>query len=101
MIIPDIKNPFETEKSDEADKKKVKQPKFLKHVEKAVKPVEKALKPVGDAISSGANAIGKVGDQIAAKSEEIFRNKDLMKRQMLFYGVVRLYNDYLEQFVNQ
>jgi hypothetical protein len=59
------------------------------------------LKPVGDAISVGADAIEKVGDQIVVKSKELFRNKELVKRQMLFYGAVRLYNDYLEQFMNQ
>ena len=87
LILPNVKNLFDAVKAEKADKKKVKLPEFLK--------------PVGDAISSGADAIRKVGDQIAAKSEEIFRNKDLMERQMLFYGVVRLYNDYLEQFMNQ
>ena len=52
------------------------------------------------ALSSGADAIGKVGTQVASKSEEVFRNKSLMKRQMLFYGVVSLYNDGLEKFMN-
>lgn len=53
-----------------------------------------------EAFSAGADAIGKVGAQIASKSEEVFRNKSLVKRQMLFYGVVRLYNDGLEKFIN-
>lgn len=52
------------------------------------------------AIVSGAEAVGKVGNQVAVKSEEIFRNKSLMKRQMLFYGVINLYNDGLDSFVN-
>jgi len=51
-------------------------------------------------LSSGANAIGKVGTQVTAKSEEVFRNRPLMKQQMLFYGVVSLYNDGLEKFMN-
>ena len=38
---------------------------------------------------------------MATKSEELFRNKSLMKRQMLFYGVIHLYNDGLEKFMNQ
>lgn len=53
-----------------------------------------------EALSAGADAIGKVGAQIASKSEEVFRNKSLVKRQMLFYGVVRLYNDGLDKFIN-
>lgn len=52
------------------------------------------------AFSSGADAISKMGIQVASKSEEVFRNKSLMKRQMLFYGVVSLYNDGLEKFMN-
>lgn len=52
------------------------------------------------AISSGADAVRKVGSQVAIKSEELFRNKSLMKQQMLCYGVVNLYNDGLETFIN-
>ena len=53
------------------------------------------------ALKNGADAIGKMGSHVAAKSEELFRDKNLMKRQMLFYGVVHLYNDGLEKFMNQ
>lgn len=70
----------------EADEKKHKKVDILKGIKKA--------------FSTGADAIGKVGTQVASKSEEVFRNKSLMKRQMLFYGVVSLYNDWLEKFVN-
>ena len=58
------------------------------------------LKLVKNAISSGADAIERVGAQVASKSEEMFRNKTLMKRQMLFYGVINLYNDWLDKFIN-
>ncbi len=58
------------------------------------------LKGVKKAFSTGADAIEKIGTQVASKSEEVFRNKSLMKRQMLFYGVVNLYNDGLEKFMN-
>ena len=58
------------------------------------------LKGVKKAFSTAADVIGKVGTQVASKSEEVFRNKSLMKRQMLFYGVVSLYNDGLEKFMN-
>ena len=58
------------------------------------------LKGAKKAFSTGADAIGKIGTQFASKSEEIFRNKSLMKRRMLFYGVVSLYIDGLEKFMN-
>lgn len=67
--------------------------------EKKYKKID-ILKGVKKAFSTGADAIGKVGTQVASKSEEVFRNKSLMKRQMLFYGVVSLYNDWLEKFMN-
>ena len=51
----------------------------------------KIFRAVQKAFSSGADAIGKAGNQVAIKSEEVFRNRALMKRQMLFYGVVKLY----------
>jgi len=53
------------------------------------------------AFETGVGVIGEVGNQVAAKSEELFRNKSLMKRQMLFYGVVNLYNNDLDAFMNQ
>lgn len=58
------------------------------------------LKGVKKVFSTGADAIEEVGAQVASKSEEVFRNKSLMKRQMLFYGVVNLYNNWLEEFMN-
>lgn len=70
----------------------------------------KLFRVVQKAFSSGADAIGKAGSQVAVKSEEVFRNKALMKRQMLFYGVVKLYHGAkddeghlhgLEEFMNQ
>lgn len=76
----------QTENQDDFEEKK-KTPAFLNA---AIKVFE-----------SGADAIEKVGKQVAVKSEEIFRNKSLMKRQMLFYGAVHLYTDGLENFMNQ
>ena len=69
---------------------------------KAVKPKKpRFIKAAQRAIESGAEAIGKVGNQVAMRSEELFRNKSLMKRQMLFYGAIHLYNDGLEEFMNR
>ena len=55
------------------------------------------LRNVKKALSKGVDALEKV---VASKSEELFRNKSLMIRQMLFYGVINLYNDGLEKFMN-
>ena len=58
------------------------------------------LKNVKKAFSTVADVTETVGTQVASKSEEVFRNKLLMKRQMLFYGVVILYYEGLEEFMN-
>ena len=52
------------------------------------------------AFSSGAEAFSQFGNEVASRSEELFRNKTLMKNQMLFYGVVALYRNGLEDFMN-
>lgn len=90
-LIPMSVNPF-IHQNDEnkGEKRKFKMPE-----------VPNIFRPVGNAIAAGADVIEKMGDQIAAKTEEIFRNRELMKRQMLFYGVVRVYNDWLEKFMDQ
>lgn len=62
--------------------------------------VSKLFKAAQKAIESGAEVVEKAGTQVVARSEELFRNKKLMKRQMLFYGVIHLYNDGLEKFMN-
>ena len=59
------------------------------------------LKPVENVLAAEADNISKVGDQLAERTEELFRNKELMKKQMLFYGVVRVYNECLEEFMEQ
>ena len=50
------------------------------------------------------SAIGDTFTELSTKamifSEENFKNKKAMERQMLFYGVIRLYNDGLETFMN-
>lgn len=68
---------------------------------KIVKPkVPEFIKTAQKVIETGAEAVGKVGNQVAARYEEILRDKNLMKKQMLFYGVIHLYKDGLEKFMN-
>ena len=59
------------------------------------------LKPEENVLAAEADNISKVVDQLAERTEELFRNKELMKKQMLFYGVVRVYNECLEEFMEQ
>lgn len=58
------------------------------------------LSAAKSALLSGAEAFSQFGNEVASRSEELFRNKSLMMCQMLFYGVVVLYQDWLEAFMN-
>ncbi len=50
------------------------------------------------------NSIGGVVTELSTKalvfSEENFKNKKVMERQMLFFGVIHLYSEGLETFIN-
>lgn len=52
-------------------------------------------------LESGIDVFEKIGKNVAVKSEEIFRSKSLMKRQMLFYGAVHFYWNGLENFMDK
>ena len=52
-------------------------------------------------LESGVDVFEKIGKNVAVKSEEIFRSKSLMKRQMLFYGAVHFYWNGLETFMDK
>lgn len=60
----------------------------------------KILRVAKRVLSSGTETFSQFGNEVASRSEELFRNKSLMKSQMLFYGVVILYKDWLENFMN-
>lgn len=96
------KNVVSTETDSELEDAENQEDEVLAKDGKVVKSkTPKFIKAAQRAIGSGAEAIGKVGNQVAMRSEELFRNKNLMKRQMLFYGVIHLYNDGLEEFMNR
>ena len=87
-------------------------PKLVPAKETAAEPVEQEpeAEPKG-VIAKGKGFFKKAGESIGdtfadlgAKamifSEENFKNKKAMERQMLFYGVICLYNEGLETFMN-
>ena len=43
-----------------------------------------------EGILKGANAVGKAGNVVADKTGDLLRDKNTVKRQMLFYGVTFL-----------
>lgn len=65
---------------------KVKVPEFLQKAKKAV--------------TKEAEVIGKAGSKAVNAAEDLFRDKNVVMKQQLFYGVVNLYNNDLEQFMN-
>lgn len=54
------------------------------------------VKKLGDSIGE---AVGEVSAKALVFSEENFKDKKAMERQMLFYGVIKMYNDGLETFM--
>ena len=79
--------------------------------EEAAEDVEQVAEEEKGFIAKGKGLFKKMGDSIGGVvtdlstkalvfSEENFRNKKAMERQMLFFGVIHLYNEGLEMFVN-
>lgn len=93
----------------------IKKPKNAKVEENSVAEVEEHTEVVEDTekrktpaflikakegILKGVNAVGKAGTVVADKTGDLLRDKNTLKRQMLFYGVVNLYRNGLEEFMN-
>ncbi len=51
-------------------------------------------------ISVGIEAVNEAGAHVASKTEEVFRDKKMMKRQMMLYGIINFYNKSLEEFIS-
>lgn len=87
-------------------------PRLVPVKETADEPVEQEPEGEGKGIlargkgffKKAGEAIGDTFADLSAKamifSEENFKNKKAMERQMLFYGVICLYNEGLETFMN-
>ena len=53
------------------------------------------------AIAIGINAIGKAGSDLIQWVNDVFKDKALVERQMLFFGVIRMYEDHLQAFMDE
>lgn len=65
-----------------------------------IKKVPAFLRKAKEGILKGTDAFGKVGTLLADKTGDLLRDKNAVKRQMMFYGVVNLYRNGLEEFIN-
>jgi len=63
------------------------------------KKVQIFLEKAKEALDTGVNVVGKMGSEAMLKAEDIFRDKNAVKQQMLFYGVVNLYIKGLDAFM--
>lgn len=52
-------------------------------------------------LEKGVNSINNAGIDFAKKLEDSFRDKNYVKTQMLLYGIIHLYNDHLNEFMNK
>lgn len=53
-----------------------------------------------EGILKGTDIVGKAGIIVVDKAGDLLRDKNTVRRQMLFYGVVNLYRNGLEEFMN-
>ena len=101
--IPDIIKKPQNLSVDNNDDKDVTEPPAVSKNDGESTPQEVKTKNIFDmaleALASGADAVGKAGNSVALLAEDIFRDRTAVKRQMLFYGVVNLYRDGLQQFM--
>lgn len=99
LPIPDmIKQPnnVKVEKSDTVEVKEQKD--VVEYTEKRKTP--SVLIKAQKGIFKGADAVGKVRNIVTNKTEDLLRDKKIVRRQMFFYGVVNLYRNGLEEFMN-
>ena len=86
-IVESVEEEMIDEEENVQDENESKKPNIFRGVKKIV--------------DAGVDKIGTFGKQVSSKVEEIFRDKSLVKRQMLFYGVIKLYKDGLKDFMKQ
>ncbi|WP_049945269.1 hypothetical protein [Butyrivibrio sp. AC2005] len=73
--------------------------------EDADKPKNKfaAFAKISDAIKNTADKVGtmaaKTREDATATAQDIFKDRNLLKRQMLFYGVIKMCDDDLKEFM--
>ena len=84
-IIESVKEEMIDKEKNIQDENESKKPNIFRSVKKIV--------------DTGVDKIGTFSKQVSSKVEEIFRDKPLVKRQMLFYGVIKLYKDGLNDFM--
>lgn len=63
------------------------------------KKVQIFFEKAKEALDTGVDVVGKMGNQAMLKAEDIFRDKNAVKQQMLFYGIVNLYIKGLDAFM--
>ena len=99
LPIPDmIKQPNNVKiaKSDTVEVKEQKD--VVEYTEKRKTP--SVLIKAQKGILKGADAVGRVRNIVTNKTEDLLRDKKTVRRQMFFYGVVNLYRNGLEEFMN-
>lgn len=64
------------------------------------KKINKFLGNAKNTLDKGVKALDKLRVNVASKTEDLLRDKKKVTRQQLFYGVVNLYNNDLDNFMN-
>lgn len=97
LQVPEIiKEPVNTKISVSKNDEMVKKLEIDKIEKKEMKFFNKAK----SSVLKGADVIGKASVNVASKTEDLLRDKNKVTRQMLFYGVINLYKNDLNNFMN-
>lgn len=59
------------------------------------------LSKAKEKLEKGADSINKASIQFAKKAEDMLRDKSYVKTQMMLYGIIHLYNEHLDEFINK
>lgn len=98
-MIKEAKNVKLSEQGDEVSESTESEVEGVEIVdEKKKAPV--FLMKAKDMITTSADAAIKAGNRLAVKTEDTLRDRSAVTRQQLFYGVIKMYNDCLEYFMN-
>ena len=99
LPIPDMIKQPNNVKIANSDTVEVKEQKdVVEYTEKRKTP--SVLIKAQKGILKGADAVGRVRNIVTNKTEDLLRDKKTVRRQMFFYGVVNLYRNGLEEFMN-
>lgn len=83
-----------------AEESLAEEPKMEINIDGEKEKVPALLLKVKDGILKSVDVVGKAGNKVVDKTGDLLGDKNAVKRQLMFYGIVKLYQNGLEEFMN-